>query len=67
MMLGGVLVAGLALPFRWAGLLLIVLGLFLSWLIALSWPRISVLARLVRIIVTLSIFGFSVLRLTGRM
>ncbi len=42
------LLAGLALPWRWAGLILLVPALFLGWLLALSWPLVSASGRLLR-------------------
>jgi hypothetical protein len=59
------LVAGLALPFPWAGLLLLIPILFLGWLLLLSWPVISAGGRLLRLIAVLSLIGAMFFRLTG--
>ncbi len=64
-LLAVLLVAGLGLPFAWAGLLLLVPGLFLGWLLALSWPVIGTSGRLVRLLVVVAIFGAAAYRLIG--
>ena len=61
-----VLVAGLALPWAWAGLLLLVLAVFLGWLLALSWPILTWPARLIRGLAVLALLVMCVLRLAGR-
>jgi hypothetical protein len=58
---------GLALPFPWTGIILIVIGLFLVWLTALSWPAISTSSRLVRVVVNLSLIVLGVLKLLDRL
>ena len=57
------LVAGLALP-PWGGVLLLLLGAFLCWLLALSWPVLSTGARLLRLAAVLIVLGAGIYRLT---
>ncbi|HET7900137.1 MAG TPA: DUF6703 family protein [Candidatus Nanopelagicales bacterium] len=59
------LVAGLAIPARWAGLLLLVPMLFLAWLAALSWPRTSALGKVLRVLTVLALLAATVARLRG--
>lgn len=63
--LGVLLVAGLALPFAWSGLLLLVPILFLGWLLLLSWPVISPSGRLLRLLAVLVLIGAMVFRVQG--
>ncbi len=65
-LMGVLLVAGLALPWPAAGLLLLVVGVFLGWLLALSWPVISWPGRIIRGLAVLALFAMTVLRLTGK-
>lgn len=65
LIMGALLLAGLLIPIIWAGLLLIVLGLLLAWLVALSWPAIEVPSRIIRIIVIVAVFGAAFWKLTG--
>ena len=65
-LMGVLLVAGLALPWGVAGLLLLVVGVFLGWLLALSWPVISWPGRIIRGLAVLALLVMTVLRLTGR-
>jgi phosphatidylserine synthase len=60
------LVAGLALPWAWAGILLIALGLFLGWLLALSWPIVNWAGRTIRALAVLALLVMGVLRLMGK-
>jgi hypothetical protein len=57
---------GLALPWPWTGLLLVVIGLFLGWLTALSWPAISPGSRILRVVVNISVIALGVLKVLGR-
>ena len=59
------LVAGLALPWAWAGLLLLALGAFLGWLLALSWPIINGAGRTMRGLAVLALLVTGILRLLG--
>ena len=66
-LLAVVLVAGLLVPNGIVGgLLLLVVGAFLAWLVALSWPVIAGAARLIRVVTVVAVVGIAVLRLTGR-
>lgn len=64
-LLAVLLVAGLALPFAWAGLLLLVPTVFLGWLLLLSWPVIKPGGRLLRLIAVMVLLGAAVFRLMG--
>lgn len=64
-----VLFAGLILtgPFAWLGALLLALvGVFLGWLTALSWPAIGPAARLLRVVVVVALFGIAVYKAMGK-
>ena len=60
------LLAGLALPWAWTGVLLLVPAAFLGWLLALSWPVTSVTGRAMRVLVVLALVAAGVSRLAGR-
>lgn len=60
------LLAGLAVPAAWAGVFLVVVGVFLGWLLLLSWPVTSGSGRILRLIAVLAVFGAAFARLTGR-
>lgn len=64
--LGVTLVAGLAIPSPWAGILLLVLGVFLGWLLALSWPIVNWAGRTIRALAVLALLVMGVLRLMGK-
>jgi hypothetical protein len=57
---------GLVLPWSWAGLLLVAIGLFLAWLTALSWPAISPGSRMLRVLVNIGVLALGVLKVLGR-
>ena len=57
---------GLVLPHWWAGFALLAIGLFLTWLTAVSWPGIGLGSRVLRVVVDVSVLGMAVLRLIGR-
>ena len=63
--MGALLLAGLLIPSSLAGLLLIVLGLLLAWLVALSWPAIEVSSRAIRVVVIAMIFAAAIWKLGG--
>ncbi len=67
MALAVMLFLGLALPWNWAGILLVLIGVFLAWLTALSWPVISPASRALRVVANLAVVGLGVMRLTGRL
>ena len=57
------LILGLALPSRWAGLILLLPGAFLAWLAALSWPATSTAGRGLRLLAVALVFGAALARL----
>ena len=59
------LVAGLAIPASWAGLLLLVPTVFLAWLAALSWPRTTILGRVLRVLTVIALLAATVARVLG--
>lgn len=66
---GILLFLGLVLtgPVAWVGgLLLLVLGVMLAWLTALSWPAIGPGSRALRVVVVAAVFGIAVLKILGR-
>jgi hypothetical protein len=64
-LLAVMLFMGLAISAPWAGLLLLVIAAFLTWLTALSWPAISPGSRVLRLVVNLSVLALGVLKLMG--
>jgi len=64
-LLAVLLVAGLALPFRAAGILLLVIAAFLGWLLALSWPITSPGGRVLRVVTLVALVGAATARFTG--
>lgn len=68
-LLGSLLLLGIVLsgPFAWVGaLILCVIGLFILWLTALSWPAVSPTGRLLRLFVVFAFFAGAVFKLMGR-
>lgn len=65
--LGIMLFLGLVLPASWAGILLVMIALFLSWLTAVSWPAISNASRIVRVLVDVGMLALGVLKLLGHL
>ena len=66
---GVLLFAGLVMPvsFAWLGALLLALvGVFLGWLLLLSWPVLSLSSRLLRLIVIVAVFGIAFFKAMGR-
>ncbi|TXH42058.1 MAG: hypothetical protein E6Q90_10370 [Actinobacteria bacterium] len=64
--LAAFLVAGLLLPGAIGSVFLVILGLFLLWLIALSWPVLPTGSKVMRLIVVVLVFGAAAMRATGR-
>jgi hypothetical protein len=64
--LAAFLVAGLMLAAPWGPIALVILGLFLAWLLALSWPIIPNASRGLRLLTVGLVFGAAYLRATGR-
>lgn len=63
------LFAGLVMPNNLAwlgGLLLALVGVFLAWLLLLSWPILSMNSRLLRLIVIIAVFGIAFIKAAGR-
>lgn len=56
---------GVLLPYAWAGIFLIALAGFASWLLALSWPVVNGGSRALRIAVIAVVFIFGVARIAG--
>jgi hypothetical protein len=65
-LLAVLLLVGLAAPWAWAGVFLLVVGVFLGWLLLLSWPITPGSGRLLRLVAVVAVFGAAVARLTGR-
>ena len=63
------LFGGLVLTGPWAALgalLLLLVGAFLGWLLALAWPRLSGASRMLRLIIIVAIIGLAFFKATGR-
>ena len=58
----GLLVAGLAIHGLGGAIALCGLGVVLSWLAAVSWPRLSVKGRLLRLVVVGGVLAIAVFR-----
>jgi uncharacterized YccA/Bax inhibitor family protein len=63
-LLAVLLVAGLAISGPLGAALLGVLGLFLAWLVFLSWPALPVATRIIRLVVVAGIVAVAVLQAT---
>ncbi len=61
--LGLMLFFGLTVPADWAGILLLFIALFLTWLTVLSWPTIGWRSRALRVVIVLALLGLGVLKL----
>ncbi len=61
------LLAGLAIPSPWAAVFLVVVTLFLTWLVALSWPVVKPAGRVLRVLVVLALVGATVLKALGKL
>lgn len=64
--MAAMLFIGLAISAPWAGVLLIGIGMFLSWLTALSWPAVSATSRALRVVVNAGVLALGILKLLGR-
>ena len=63
------LFGGLVLTGPWAllgALLLLLVGLFLGWLLALAWPRLSGASRMLRLIIIVAIVSLAYFKALGR-
>jgi hypothetical protein len=65
-LLAVLLVAGLAVNARWAGLLLLVPTAFLAWLSLLSWPATTPVGRIARISAVTLLASAALLKLLGK-
>ena len=66
---GVLLFAGLVMPSSLAwlgGLLLALVGVFLGWLLLLSWPVLGASSKLLRLIVIVAVFGIAFFKAMGR-
>lgn len=63
--MGLFLFLGLFLPTPLAGAFLLVLGVFLGWLLALSWPALNVGSRWLRVVVVIAIIAAAFWRFAG--
>lgn len=57
---------GLALPSGWAGLFLLAITVFLTWITALAWPTVSPGSKVLRVVVDLALLAVAVLKMMGR-
>lgn len=64
--LAAFLVGGLLAPSAIGAVLLSILGLFLAWLIALSWPILPPASRAMRLLTVGLVFAAAWLRVSGR-
>lgn len=47
------------------GIFLAIIGIFLAWLLALSWPMLSAGSRLLRSVVVIAVLGIAVFKFIG--
>lgn len=59
------LLLGLLLPTSIAGIFLLILGAFLGWLLALSWPALTPGSRYLRLAVTVAVVAAAFWRFAG--
>lgn len=64
--IAALLVAGLLVPPPLGVIFLVILGLFLGWLVALSWPVLPTGSKVLRVITVVLVLGAAYLRATGR-
>ncbi len=65
LVMGLLLLAGLLIPNQWAGVLLLVVAAFLTWLLALSWPALITSSKLIRLLVVLLVTFAAFWRMAG--
>lgn len=63
--MGVLLLLGLFIQGQWAGIFFLLIGAFLAWLVALSWPVITPGSRVLRLAVTVVVLGYGVARIFG--
>lgn len=61
-LMGVLMFIGLVLPYWWAGLALLLIAAFLTWLTAVSWPAISPASRILRSLINVFIAVLGVIR-----
>jgi hypothetical protein len=66
-MLGIFMIIGLAMPWHWTGVFLLVPAVFLGWLMVLSWPLLSTPGKLARLVAVVGLLIGFVLRVTGHL
>jgi hypothetical protein len=64
-LLGGLLLAGLFVPSPLAGVFLLIVAAFLTWLLALSWPALVGSSRVIRLLVVVVVVAAAIWRFTG--
>ena len=67
LMLGILMIMGLAMPWNWTGLVLLIPAAFLAWLMVLSWPLLSTTGKLMRAAAVIGLVIGCVLRVTGHL
>ena len=61
----GLVAAGLLAPAPWNGLVMLVVGALLTWLVFLSWPAIRPPAKAVRLVVIAMVLGYAIAQLVA--
>lgn len=67
LMLGILMIMGLAMPWNWTGLVLLIPAAFLAWLMVLSWPLLSTTGKLMRAAAVIGLVIGCVLRVSGHL
>lgn len=65
LLLLGLVAAGLLAPPVWGAAGLLLVALFLTWLVYLSWPAIRLPAKAIRVLVIAMVVGYALARLAG--
>jgi hypothetical protein len=61
------MIIGLAMPWHWTGVFLLIPAVFLGWLMVLSWPLLSTPGKLARLVAVVGLLIGFVLRVTGHL
>lgn len=64
--LGVVLLVGVAAPAPWSGLAFLLVSIFVGWLLYLTWPRLTMPERLMRLAVLVLALGVAIVNLFPR-
>lgn len=64
--LGLVLVVGVAAPAPWSGIAFLLVSIFVGWLLYLTWPRLTLPERLMRVAVLVLALGVAIVNLFPR-